>query len=275
MFRIGEFSKLTQVSIRMLRHYDEVGLLKPAEIDSSTNYRLYSPSQILLLNRVVFLRDLGFGVSEISQALENWSNESISELFDSKYYEIEDRIAFEQSRLEKIEIAKSSLLHKKMKAESDVIIKSIPSFQVLSLRRVVPNYYAEGMLWEEMATFAKERDISLTSETFTIYHNQDYRETDVDIELCAPVIQKGEDSDGFTFRNTEPVALMACNLVQGPFENIGGAYQDFAGWLQENRQYKMGKHCRQIVHRGPWNESCSDNYLTEIQIPLKRVESVQ
>ena len=62
MFRIGEFSKLTQVSIRMLRYYDEVGLLKPAKIDSLTNYRLYSTEQVLLLNRIVFLRDLGFSV---------------------------------------------------------------------------------------------------------------------------------------------------------------------------------------------------------------------
>ena len=273
MFKIGEFSRLTQVSIRMLRYYDEVGLLKPAKIDSLTNYRLYSTEQILLLNRIVFLRDLGFSVPEIFLAIESWSNESISALFDSKYSEIKERIAFEQSRLEKIEIAKSSLMHEKTKPKSDVIIKSIPSYLVLSLRRVVPSYYAEGMLWEEMTAFAIEKDISLASETFAIYHDQDYREIDVDIELCAPVMQKGEDSDGFTFRNTEPVALMACSMVQGPFENIGGAYQDFANWLHEHSQYKMGKRSRQIVHRGPWNESCSDDYLTEIQIPLRRVVS--
>jgi DNA-binding transcriptional MerR regulator len=60
MFRIGEFSKLTQVSIRMLRYYDETGLLKPAETDRFTNYRLYSIAQIPVLNKIIFMRDLGF-----------------------------------------------------------------------------------------------------------------------------------------------------------------------------------------------------------------------
>ncbi|MDN9927223.1 MerR family DNA-binding transcriptional regulator, partial [Clostridioides difficile] len=53
MFKIGEFSKLTQVSTRMLRYYDETGLLKPAKIDSLTGYRMYSAEQISTLNRII------------------------------------------------------------------------------------------------------------------------------------------------------------------------------------------------------------------------------
>ena len=70
MFRIGEFSKLTQVSVRMLRYYDQEGLLKPEQTDPFTDYRLYSADQIPSLNRILFLRDLGFGVSRIREALE-------------------------------------------------------------------------------------------------------------------------------------------------------------------------------------------------------------
>ena len=70
MFRIGEFSKLTQVSVRMLRYYDEAGLLKPAEVDRWTGYRLYSAGQIPRLDRIRYLRDSGFQVSEIALALE-------------------------------------------------------------------------------------------------------------------------------------------------------------------------------------------------------------
>ena len=70
MFRIGEFSKLTQVSVRMLRYYDEAGLLKPAEVDRWTGHRLYSANQIPRLDRIRYLRDSGFQVSEIALALE-------------------------------------------------------------------------------------------------------------------------------------------------------------------------------------------------------------
>ena len=78
MFRIGEFSQLTQVSIRMLRYYDETGLLKPAQIDKFTNYRLYAAEQIPVLNKIIFLRDLGFNVSEIAVALNHWNDEFIT-----------------------------------------------------------------------------------------------------------------------------------------------------------------------------------------------------
>lgn len=69
MFKIGEFSKLTQVSVRMLRYYDETGLLKPAEINKYTGYRMYSIEQIETLNKILFLRDTGFSVAETYHAL--------------------------------------------------------------------------------------------------------------------------------------------------------------------------------------------------------------
>lgn len=271
MFKIGEFSKLTQVSIRMLRYYDETGLLKPAEIDKFTNYRLYSTEQISTLNKIIFLRDLGFNVSEIAIALRHWDNEFITKQLENKRLEIESAIKAEQDKLSKIELAKKDIQQEKIGIHYNVSIKSIPSYQVFSLRRIVPDYYAEGQLWKEMSAFAEENNIPISNNTFTIYHDTDYREKDVDIEICAPVARTGKDTSGFTYRNTEPVPMMACTMVYGPFENIAGAYLAFASWLQEHSQYKMTGQSRQIVHRGPWNEQILDKYLTEIQIPLEEI----
>lgn len=271
LFKIGEFSKLTQVSIRMLRYYDETGLLRPAEIDKFTNYRLYSTEQISLLNKIIFLRDLGFNVSEIALALNGWDDEFITNLLDNKRLEIEKAIKTEQDKLSKIDLAKRDIQREKIAIHYNVLIKSIPSYQVFSLRRVVPDYYAEGLLWKEMSAFAEKNNIPISSNTFSIYHDPDYKETNVDIEICAHVHRMGKDTNGFTYRNTEPVAIMACTMVYGPFENIAGAYLGFASWLQEHSQYSMGGHSRQIVHRGPWNEETPDNYLTEIQVPLRKI----
>ena len=176
MFKIGEFSKLTQVSIRMLRYYDETGLLKPAEIDTFTNYRLYSVAQIPILNKIIFLRDFGFNVSEISVALSNWNNEYITKLLESKRIEIEKSIKDDQDKLLKIEMAKKDILHEKIEINYNVSTKSIPSYQVLSLRRIVPNYYAEGQLWEEMSEFAKNNNIPVSQNNFSIFHDTDYME---------------------------------------------------------------------------------------------------
>ena len=271
MFKIGEFSKLTQVSIRMLRYYDATGLLKPAEIDRATNYRLYSARQIPTLNKIIFLRDLGFNVSEIAVALSHWEPPFITARLENKRLEIEKTIAAEQAKLSKIELAQKDIRREKIALHYNVAIKSIPGYQVFSLRRRVPDYYAEGQLWKEMSAFAADNNIILSHNTFTVYHDKDYREKDVDIEICAPVAPMGKDANGFTYRHTEPVSTMASTMVYGSFENIAGAYLAFAGWLQEHSQYRMTGPNRQIVHRGPWDEESPANYLTEIQIPLEKI----
>lgn len=272
MFKIGEFSKLTQVTIRMLRHYDETGLLKPAQTDPVTGYRLYSTEQIPVLNKIVYLRDSGFQVAEIAAALNTEDDTDAASLLDRKYREIQKLIEAEKQKLKKIECAKKELLGSKNEMHYNILLKSIPSCQVLSLRNVIPNYYAEGDLWKTLAEFADKHRILLSAEqTFSIYHDTEYKEENVDVELCAPVQKKLADMDGFVFRDTEPVPLIACTMVYGPFSNIAGAYVSFAQWLQENSQYEMTGQTRQLVHRGPWNESSPEKYLTEIQIPLKEL----
>jgi DNA-binding transcriptional MerR regulator len=255
----------------MLRYYDETGLLKPAEIDAFTNYRLYATAQIPTLNKIIFLRDFGFNVSEIAVALNNWNNDFITDQLEKKRLEIELTIKSEKERLAKIELAKKDIRQEKIMIHYNVSIKSIPSYQVLSLRRTVANYYAESQLWHEMSAFANENNIPVSNNTFAIYHDVDYKESDVDIEICAPVAIMGKNANGFVYRHTEPVPLMAYTMVYGAFEHIAGAYLAFASWLQEHNQYKMLGKSRQIVHRGPWNEEKPDQYLTEIQIPLENL----
>jgi DNA-binding transcriptional MerR regulator len=64
MFSIGEFARLGTVSVRTLRHYDEIGLLHPAKVDSNTGYRSYAADQLGQLNRIMALKDLGFSLEQ-------------------------------------------------------------------------------------------------------------------------------------------------------------------------------------------------------------------
>ncbi|MDR2939263.1 MAG: MerR family transcriptional regulator [Clostridiales bacterium] len=271
MFKIGEFSKLTQVSVRMLRYYDEIGLVKPAAVDNFTNYRLYSASQITVLGKIKFLRDLGFNTSEISAALTEWGSSNITGILNKKQTEIQQAIKVEQDKLAKIELAKKDILNGQININYNVSIKPTPSYNVISLRKVMPDYFTEGLLWEELSSFVHINKIDVTNNNFAIYHDLDYREKDVDIEICAEVLQMGEGKGGFAYRATEPQLNMAYTMVYGPFENISGAFYSFANWLSGHSQYKMSGPNRQIVHRGPWNENNPFNYLTEIQIPLEKI----
>lgn len=273
MFKIGEFSKLTQVTIRMLRYYDETGLLKPASIDPWTGYRMYTAAQIPVLNKIVYLRDSGFNVAEIGEALKAEDHEQLAAQLQKKHEEIQCGIRAEQEKLKNIEQAQKELLGGSSGIHYQITIKAIPSCQVLSLRRVIPNYYGEGELWQQLSAFAAQQKVSVSDQSFAIYHDKEYKEQNVDVELCAPVKQTGQDSGGFTYRFTEAVPFMASTMVYGPFTNIGSAYLAFAGWLQESGRYKMYGTSRQIVHRGPWNEEHPQNYLTELQIPLEYIQN--
>ncbi len=269
MFKIGEFSRLTQVTIRMLRYYDETGLLKPAKIDPWTGYRLYSIEQLPVLNKIIYLRDSGFQVAEIAFALACQDDASLLRQLDEKYVEIEHIIKVEREKLGKIELARKKLINDKNELHYQISIRSIPGCQVLSLRRIISDYYAEGDLWKELSTFAQQQKISVIEPTFSLYHDTEYKETNVDVELCAPIQTRGRSTGDFVYRDIEPVPSMACMMVYGSFSNIAGAYLAFAAWLQKNEQYQMFDPTRQIVHRGPWNENNPENYLTEIQIPLQ------
>jgi DNA-binding transcriptional MerR regulator len=74
MIKIGDFSKLARVSIKALRYYDEIGLLKPVSVDQYTGYRYYSTSQLPRLIRIIALKDMGLSLEEIAKLLgENFS----------------------------------------------------------------------------------------------------------------------------------------------------------------------------------------------------------
>lgn len=269
MFKIGEFSKLTQVSIRMLRYYDETNLLKPAQIDPLTHYRLYRAEQMDTLNQIIFLRDLGFNVAEIRAALVHWQREDITELLIQKQQTIQEEITTAKAKLAKIELAKKDILQEKMAVHYNVVIKAVPSYQVVSLRRVVADYYQEGLLWKELEEFIKAQEISYTKESLTLYHDPEYKETSVDMEICVGVTEKVPCLPPFSCREITAEPLMAATMVHGPFEKINDSYRAFANWLAEHNQYEMGNHSRQIVHRGPWNETDPAKYLIEIQVPLR------
>lgn len=268
MFKIGEFSKLMQVSVRMLRYYDEAGLLKPAETDPGTLYRFYSAEQIPLLNRIIFLRDSGFNVSEISMCLKHWEDDFIAGQLERKRNEITKAIKAEEEKLHKISLAKSDLKRRSLDLHCNVTIKPVAGCLAFTLRRTVSGYDAEGQLWQEFSAYADLHRIPLSEPCFTLYHDSEYKEEQVDMELCTQVRTVGIDRDGYVFREMEPVRLMASTMVYGHFGNIAGAYQAVANWLAEHNRYRMSGPSRQIVHRGPWNEPDPHRYIIELQLPL-------
>src|SRR5688572_24507352 len=104
MLKIGEFSRLSQVTVKTLRYYDEIGLVKPSEIDRFTDYRYYSLDQLPRIHTIMALKELGLSLGQIAELLnDNLTTEQIRGMFRLKQAEVKQRVREEQERLAQIE----------------------------------------------------------------------------------------------------------------------------------------------------------------------------
>ncbi|AND83621.1 MerR family transcriptional regulator [Clostridium tyrobutyricum] len=270
MFKIGDFSKLTMVSIRMLRYYDEMGLFKPAKIDAFTGYRYYSAKQITKLNLIVSLRDIGFNVSDISIAINEQSDEKLKEMLEQKEMEIKNNIKAEEEKLRKINAKIENLEKERVNMNYNVTLKSIPSYKVISLRDTVPTYQLEGILWQKLGEYIQNKKIFCNNMAYATYHDEDYKEGPADIEISVVVEKLLNNADGFTFKETTPIDQVVSILVPGEYSNISPAYNYIGEWIEENG-YDICGSARALPLKGSCNEANPNDYLTELQVPVKKI----
>ena len=105
LYRIGEFSKLTGISIRTLRYYDSIDLFKPSEVDLFTSYRYYKEEQVKDLELINELKEVGFTLEEIR---DNWNNFS-EELFLKRKERLLEEIKLKNEAIKKTDILRSKL----------------------------------------------------------------------------------------------------------------------------------------------------------------------
>ena len=188
MFKIGEFSTLSRVSIKALRHYDDMGLLKPASVDRFTSYRYYAADQLPRLNRILALKDLGLSLEEIRRLLEEGLPAAeLRGMLRIKQAELERHLAEEQARLGRVAARLQQIEEEDAMPTHEVIVKEAPSLRVASVRGIIPDYAAQAPLWEELSAYLGQHGLKPNAACLTIYHDEDYRERDVDAEVCEPV----------------------------------------------------------------------------------------
>lgn len=149
MLRIGEFSRRGRVSIKALRHYEAVGLLRPALVDGATGYRYYEPRQLDDLHRLMVLRALGLSLERIGDLLQDEpSPELMRQLLAERRAALARKLEAEQAQLAAIE---ARIRHIESREPTyDVVLRDVPSAFVASLRRVVSDYGAVDSLFDEI-----------------------------------------------------------------------------------------------------------------------------
>ena len=185
MLKIGEFSKLSRISIRMLRYYDEMGLLVPETIDHFTGYRYYSEAQLFTAGRITALKDMGFKLCDTVELLKRWEDRELLEQRLLVQREAAQLQAEEAARRLRLLDTALERLRKEEPMKYDVTIKTIPERQVASVRQIIPCYEREGDLWsilmqETAGMHIQDGDPCLCSATF---HDGEYKESDVDVEI--------------------------------------------------------------------------------------------
>lgn len=268
MLKIGDFSKLTRVSIRMLRHYDEIGLVKPHFIDDATGYRYYTVDQIPRINRIFVLKEMGFSLAEICGLMEkDMDSQQMRSLLLNRQREISLTIEKEQERLLRVENLLRFIDKEDSIMKYEIAIKNIPACKVVSLRDIIPAYDAEGRLWEELRDYVMKNAMKCDDTCYAIYHDPGYKESDVDVEVTMCIKGDAPETNRIRVRTLEAVDQMAIIMHQGPFEEITAAYHALGVWMESNG-YEMNGSTRAIYHKGPWCEAYPANYLTEIQAPV-------
>ena len=270
MFKIGDFSRLARVSVRMLRHYDEIGLLKPAEVDRSTGYRFYSVDQIPVVNRIHVLREMGFSLSETMRLMAGGLDAAqLILLLENKQQEITESLEREREKLHRVGAWIDSLHKENGVMEQEIHLKAIPAYKVIALRDAIGTYREESLLWDELQQFIAQNQIRVEAPCYAIYHDPSFKEADVDVEVTMCVAGDVTGNGRIVTRELEAVPEMAIIFHRGPFEEMTNAYHALGKWIAANG-YGMDGATRAIYHKGPWSEKNPADYLTELQVPVRK-----
>lgn len=270
MLKIGEFSRLSQIPISTLRYYDDIGLIKPTAVDGFTGYRYYSAEQLPRLNRIGALKDLGLSLAEIVQLSANDATQAeLRSALERRRVESVSAIETEKGRLQRLEAWLENLATETTMDTYDVSIKKVNPQLAVCLRRVMPAYNSEGELWGELCAYLGTlKDVRFAGPAMTIYHDMEYREKDVDMELAMPLAAPIPDHGNIKVRTVPGHEQVASVLHKGPFDSINTAYQFMLGWVEKGG-YRVDGPDRVLYLTNPEEVSPAD-VLQELQVPIAR-----
>ncbi|HET8909868.1 MAG TPA: MerR family transcriptional regulator, partial [Ktedonobacteraceae bacterium] len=271
MLKIGEFAQVGQVSIATLRHYDQLGLLKPIALDPLSGYRYYALDQLPRLNRILVLKDLGFPLDQISQLLaKNLSLEELRGMLLLKQEQTRQVIEVEQARLVRLAARIRQLELEETMPAYDVRLKTVDPICIASIRTRLPHISERGPLYQKLAAYLEEQ--SATSSTFEllILHSRHTMHEDgmsIDVEAALPVSAGIKGREPIQIR-TLPETLVASTVHTGDDLSLGQAYVALYRWLEDNG-YRIVAPVRQLhLRRSP--QLAVSEYVTEVQFPVER-----
>lgn len=268
MYSIGEFSRISGLSIKALRLYHESGLLIPCKVDSQTGYRYYDHKNVERARIICRLRELDFSLDDIGKMLKKNDDSDVIEFFEKQRDEILSRIC----RQKKIIKSLDSMINKEKEAlmsfkggEFEVEEKQLDKILIAGIR-YKGKYTDCGRAFGKIA---KKMGRNICGKPFNLYYDDGFKEDGADIETCMPV-RKGKEVDGINVRELGGGNCVSL-IHKGPYETIGRSYEKIVGYIND-KGYKYLVPSREIYIKGPGMilKGKPENYLTEIQILIDK-----
>lgn len=272
MFKIGDFSKLCQVPVKTLRYYDEIGLLRPEQVDPFTGYRYYAAHQLERLNRILALKDLGLSLEQIRLMLEHdLPAVQLRGMLRLKQSELAEEVNETRARLARVDARLRQIEQENRMPEYEVTIKKINSLRVASVRGVVPKYSEQSELWCELAEAMRKHNIQPAGPCFAMYHDPGYVEHNPDTEACYPA--NAETVQDGRFKVYElPGGEFASIIHKGPFNTLTIALSSLLKWIEDNGYRIIGPNREIYLYTGEGPAQQDDpTYVTENQFPVQKI----
>lgn len=264
MFSIGQFSRITGLTIKTIRLYHEKELLIPKWVDASTGYRYFDDRNVEQARAISYLRELMFPLTDIRDILDSFSEDSdILAFLEKQQAMIQRKMAeLNQAALSLEDIIRKEREAQKMLEESSFSVgeKEIDELLVAGLRWK-GRYSDVGPIFGKVAKLAGRY---IKGKPMNLYYDGEYKE-EADMETCYPVREMKPSGDLLVHRL--PAGKCVFLIHKGPYENLNRSYAKVMEYLQ-TKEYEAQTPIREIYLKGPGMifRGNPKNYLTEIQI---------
>jgi len=271
MIKIGDFARLSQVSVVTLRYYDEMDLLKPVRVDDFTGYRYYSADQLPRLNRILALKDLGFSLEQVRLMLaDGLSPEQLRSMLTMQKNEVEKRLTSERERLVRIEARLKQIELEDQMPEYDIVVKTVPAMLVASCRVTiptndqVPQYLAPA--YGKVYDYLRQEGVKDNGLCLTVWHSPADVYENEEAEAIVPV-DRSLPGTGEVKVYELPPTQVAAVVHQGSFENFTQGHAALLEWIDSNG-YKIAGPYREIYIKH--DKADLSDTTTEIQFPVEK-----
>jgi DNA-binding transcriptional MerR regulator/predicted transcriptional regulator YdeE len=283
MLRIGEFAWLSQVTVETLRHYDRLGLLKPADLDRFTGYRYYSLDQLPRLNRILALKDLGLPLKEIARLLDQEiSAAEIRSILEDKKAELQEQIQEAENRLARVRARLEQIEMEGKMPEYEVLLKTVEAQWIASVRETISSWDQDVVgptitrMCDGVEDHLRGHGARFAGPGIALYHEGQFvhignKEEDIDLEFAAPIGGPVPEGDRVKVREL-PETTVAYAVHHGHFSGLPLVKQAVFSWIQDNGYHRSGPIREVYLHYASDRAANEDSphHVTEVQFPVRK-----